>query len=183
MTIRLAELKDLNSIVKIYNQAIIKGHSTADTEVFTLEQKLPWFEYHYENKAKHPIFVFEKDNNIVAWGSVSEYRPGRKALESTVEVSYYVHNDHQGQGIGKKLLEYIIPGCAPSTCLAFLELHSGDSWCKIFRIGVDTSSDLISSAPLPESALRFTAASAPALFFFTTCVLILFTPYYLLFIV
>ena len=111
MKIRLAELKDLNSIVKIYNQAIIKGHSTADTEVFTLEQKLPWFEYHYENKAKHPIFVFEKDNNVVAWGSVSEYRPGRKALESTVEVSYYVHNDHQGQGIGKKLLEYIITFC------------------------------------------------------------------------
>src|SRR5210317_2263062 len=75
-----------------------------------------------------------------------------------------------------KLFEYIIPGSAPSTCLALLELHSGDSWCKIFRIGVDTSSDLISSAPLPASALKFTVASAPALLFFTTCLSILFTP-------
>src|SRR5210317_1233815 len=82
-----------------------------------------------------------------------------------------------------KLLEYIIPGCAPSTNLGLLELHSGDSWCQIFRIGVDTSSDLIASAPLPESALRFREASAPALFFFTTCLSIVFTPiiYYLFF--
>src|SRR5210317_2307236 len=73
-----------------------------------------------------------------------------------------------------KLLEYIIPGCAPSTNLGLLELHSGDNWCKIFRIGVDTSSDFISSAPLPASALKFTAASAPALFFFTISFSIVF---------
>lgn len=111
MSIRVAELNDLNSIVKIYNQAIIKGHSTADTEVFTLEQKLPWFENHYNNRTKYPVLVYEKDNKVVAWASVSEYRPGRKALESTVEISYYVHNDFQGQGIGKQLLEYLIKFC------------------------------------------------------------------------
>lgn len=108
---RLAELKDLNNIVKIYNQAILKGHSTADTEVFTLEQKLPWFEEHYRSRNKHPLFVYEKDGNVIAWATVSEYRPGRKALDQTVEISYYVHNDYQGQGIGKQILEYLIDFC------------------------------------------------------------------------
>lgn len=108
--IRKAEFRDLNQIVKIYNQAIIKGHSTADTEVFTLEQKLPWFQKHYRDKT-HPLIVYTINDIAVGWGSISHYREGRKALEKTVEVSYYIQNEYQNQGIGKEILGYLIDKC------------------------------------------------------------------------
>lgn len=108
MSIRLAKLGDLNDIVKIYNQAIIKGNSTADLEVFSVESKLNWFESHHNNETKYPIFVYEIEHKCVGWISISSYREGRKALELTVEISYYIHNDYQKQGIGKELIEYVI---------------------------------------------------------------------------
>lgn len=108
MSIRLAKLGDLNEIVKIYNQAVIRGNSTADLDIFSVESKLSWFEFHHNNETKYPIFVYEVDKKCVGWISISSYREGRKALELTVEISYYIHNDYQQQGIGFKLVEHAI---------------------------------------------------------------------------
>lgn len=108
MSIRLAKLGDLNEIVKIYNQAVIRGNATADLEIFSVESKLSWFEFHQNNEQKYPIFVYEIDNKCVGWISISSYREGRKALELTVEISYYINNDNQKQGIGKELVDYVI---------------------------------------------------------------------------
>ena len=51
------------------------------------------------------------------------------------------------------------------------EIAESDFLKGIFKIGVDISSDLISSLPFPESFLRLIVASAPALFFFSIAVL------------
>jgi len=106
MCIRLAEYKDLEALTEIYNQAIVTGKCTADTETFTVEQRIPWFEAH--QSTEYPLYVYEINGKAVGYMYLSGYRPGRKAMRFTAEVSYYLHNDYQGQGIGSKFMAYAI---------------------------------------------------------------------------
>lgn len=105
MNIRIARKEDLHAMTAIYNQAILTRTSTADMETFTVEERLPWFEAH-QNK-EYPLYVIE-DDEIIGYAYLSAYRPGRRAMQSTVEVSYYVHQGHLRKGIGSRLLDFMI---------------------------------------------------------------------------
>ncbi len=106
MNIRLAKLKDLKAIVEIYNQAILSGKSTADTEIFTREEKIPWFESH--QNSNFPLYVVVVNDEVIGYVYLTAYRPGRKAMRYTAEVSYYLRNDFHRKGIGTSILEFII---------------------------------------------------------------------------
>lgn len=104
--IRKAKLEDLESINSIYNQAVTEGFQTADLEPTSLEERKVWFQCH--NDEKYPVFVMEKEGEVIAWLSLSPYRRGRKALESVAEVSYYILQEYQNQGIGTSFLKFAI---------------------------------------------------------------------------
>jgi phosphinothricin acetyltransferase len=107
--IRNAVINDLDTINEIYNEAI-SLKATADTEPIKINDRVQWY---YEHKSdKYPIFVYEFDNKVVGWISVSAYRPGRKALEHTAEISYYIDCKYKRQGIATKLINYIIDNCS-----------------------------------------------------------------------
>jgi L-amino acid N-acyltransferase YncA len=109
LNIRLAELSDLPDIVTILNHAIVKGGCNAILNEVSVSDRREWFKSHTPNK--YPIFVAELNNITVGWSSLSNYRPEREALRYTSEVSYYVHKDYQGKGIGSQLLDYCIYQC------------------------------------------------------------------------
>ncbi|MEI6091990.1 MAG: N-acetyltransferase family protein [bacterium] len=100
--IRLAKLNDLESIVRIYNQAIEEKFCTADTKKIAVNDRMEWFLAH--EPAKYPILVCEIDNQVAGWLSISPYRAGREALRFTVEVSYYVDRSFRRLGIAENLL-------------------------------------------------------------------------------
>jgi L-amino acid N-acyltransferase YncA len=103
LALRPANENDQPAIMEIYNDAVEKTTATFDTEKRSLEKQLAWFRNHKNN---HPVFVAEEDGIIKGWASLSPWSE-RKAYEGTVEVSVYVHHEHRGKGIGKKLLEII----------------------------------------------------------------------------
>jgi len=106
MNIRLAEIKDLEAVTEIYYQAILSKRCTADTETFTVEQRKPWLEEHL--KPEYPLYVYIKDDKVVGYVYFTGYRPGRKAMRYIAEVSYYIHNDYQRQGIGSQMMEFAL---------------------------------------------------------------------------
>ena len=106
MKIRIADIKDLQAMTDIYNQAIMTRQSTADLETFTKEERLAWFQAH-QNK-EYPLYIIESNEKVIGYVYLTAYRPGRRAMKETVEVSYYVHQGYLRQGIGSKLLEFII---------------------------------------------------------------------------
>jgi L-amino acid N-acyltransferase len=106
MSIRLAKNEDLESLVEIYNQAIVTHRCTADMDIFTVEERVSWFEEH--QSLEYPMYVYEIDNKVVGYLYFTGYRPGRRAMKHTAEISYYIHNDYQRQGIGTKFMEFAI---------------------------------------------------------------------------
>jgi len=119
--IRLATYRDLESINEIYNLAIPSRISTADTELITIKERKRWFKKHKPDK--YPVYVAEMDSRLVGWITLGPYRPGGKALRYTLEVSYYIHPDHQRKGIGSGLMKFIIekaPDYQVKTLIAIL---------------------------------------------------------------
>lgn len=87
MTLRLAEHKDLEAVVAIYNSTIASRMVTADTEPVTPEDRMEWFSGHTEAR---PLYVAEDENgNVVAWISFETFY-GRPAYNKTAEVSIYI---------------------------------------------------------------------------------------------
>jgi phosphinothricin acetyltransferase len=106
MIIRFAKREDFESIIAIYNHAIDEKFATADTEQVTLESKKEWFAQHLPET--YPIYVAEKNGEIIGWCSLSPHRPGRKALRTVTEISYYIHKDHRRKGVANSLIIHTI---------------------------------------------------------------------------
>lgn len=106
--IRIATIDDLEVITNIYNQAIDAGFQTAFTERLDAGERVGWFK---EHSSAYPLFVYEHNGKVVGWLSISDYRHGRAALRYAVEVSYFIDKDHQGKGIGTKLLKHGVDAC------------------------------------------------------------------------
>lgn len=107
--IRVAQQKDLAEITEIYNQAIDAGFQTAYTTRLDPAQRLAWFEEHKE--VSYPLFVYEESGQVIGWVSISGYRPDRGALRFAAEISYFVHKDHWGKGMGGRLLQHGLAAC------------------------------------------------------------------------
>lgn len=108
MTIKIqyASIKDLESIINILNQAILSKNSVAYLSPIKVKEKINWFKEYDKNE--YPIIVAEENDEILEWLSLSPYRPGRLALRFTAEVSIFIHNKYQLQGIGSQLLDFIL---------------------------------------------------------------------------
>lgn len=109
LIIRFAKFSDLSSIVDIYNQAIRTKRDTGDTEEFHVNDRIKWFEKFDKNE--YPLYIAEIANKVVGYSSLSPYRPGRKAMSTVAEISYYVDYEIHGRGIGSALLKYVISDC------------------------------------------------------------------------
>ncbi len=107
--IRIAQHGDLERIIEIYNQAIAAKFQTGFTESVKLEERAAWFYDHAPDK--YPLFVYEMDNKVAGWLSVSPYRAGRGAFRYTAEISYFVHADYRKMGVASQLLVFGINAC------------------------------------------------------------------------
>ncbi len=106
MLLRTAQENDLPGIVAIYNQAVSEQFCTGDTEPVTVEERRDWFSQH--TAEIYPIFIAEEDGLLLGWCSLSPYRPGRAALRTTAEISYYVDSAQRGKGLGSRLVQHAL---------------------------------------------------------------------------
>jgi L-amino acid N-acyltransferase len=103
-TIRRAELRDLESICQIYNEAILSSTATFDTEPSSPEERRIWFVSHND---RYPILVAELQGKIAGWAALTRFSD-RPAYDGTAETSFYVASEYRGRGIGWKLKEALI---------------------------------------------------------------------------
>jgi L-amino acid N-acyltransferase len=104
LKVRRAELKDLEAITDIYNEAVKNTTATFDTQPKTAAQQREWFDKHDE---KHPVMVACEGETglkgrIIGWASLSAYSD-RCAYAATAEASIYIKAEERGKGVGRKL--------------------------------------------------------------------------------
>lgn len=104
LTVRPATEQDVDSIARIYNEAVLSTVSTFDTEPRTLEAQAEFLHHH---DSRHPVLVAELDRNVVGWGSLSRWSE-RNAYDRTAEVSVYIDEHWRGKGIGRRLLRELM---------------------------------------------------------------------------
>ena len=125
MDIRKAQLKDLERITDILNQAIRWGKATAILKEFKAEERIDWFREN--NSGRYCIYVAEEKGRVTGYLSLTPYRNGRQAFVHTAEVSYFVDFDHHGKGTASALMETAFGHCRKheiKTLLAFLMAHN-----------------------------------------------------------
>jgi len=109
INIRIANGSDLAAIVAVLNQAI-SARVNGLLEEETVESRTQWFQNFDQNN--YPIYVAERDNNIVGYCYLSPYRTGRQAMSKIAEISYYIDYNHHKQGIASALIIHAINDCS-----------------------------------------------------------------------
>jgi phosphinothricin acetyltransferase len=99
VSIRRAELADVEAITAIYNEAILTTTATFDVDPKSVAERTEWFQTHDE---RHPVLVAVVAGKVVGWSSLSKWST-RCAYDDTAETSFYVNSEHRGRGIGRKL--------------------------------------------------------------------------------
>ena len=100
---------DLEAMVDIYNQAIRSGVATGHTREFTRKTRCAWYTSH--DRMTFPLYMVTYEKKVIGYGTLTPYRPGRQAMRSIAEVSFFIDEKYQGKGYGKILLQYIINDC------------------------------------------------------------------------
>lgn len=98
ITIRPMKASDWPQVAKIYEQGILSRKATYAQEVPTYAV---WDAEHHP----HTRFVAETaEGNIAGWVAIAPSF-ARAVYSGVAEISIYIHNDYQKQGIGTMLLE------------------------------------------------------------------------------
>jgi len=107
--IRFATIDDLAAIVKIYNQAINSKSATGDLHEFTVDERIDWFQKFSADD--YPIYVTELNETIVGYATLAPYRPGRAAMKTIAEISFYIDYEYHNLGIGSALIKHCMDDC------------------------------------------------------------------------
>ncbi|WP_096549763.1 GNAT family N-acetyltransferase [Ureibacillus thermosphaericus] len=126
--IRPMTMEDLDSVLEIYNDAILNTTALYRTEPETLEGKQRWFlEIEKEN---NPMFVYEEDGEVVGFAAFKRF-VSNEGYKYSMEHSVYVSAKHRGKGIGKKLLQKLIEEAKKREVRTLIALIDSDNIASI----------------------------------------------------
>ena len=102
--IRTATRDDAQSISDIYNHYVDCSTCTFDLTRESLAERIAWLEARTD---RHPVVVCLHEQQIIGWGSLSQWNP-RPGYARTAEVSFYVRHDWHRRGVGRLILSDLI---------------------------------------------------------------------------
>ncbi|WP_083992421.1 GNAT family N-acetyltransferase [Bradyrhizobium embrapense] len=106
---RRATYADAGEIAIIYNQAMKPGvFAMSPIAPDNQEERVAWLSEHQD---PYPAFVYEIDNKVIGWCSLSRFSV-RPEYTDVAETSRYIDESHRGKGLGKLMLAHLIETAA-----------------------------------------------------------------------
>jgi L-amino acid N-acyltransferase len=106
MQIRSATEADLPEILPIYNEVIANSTAIYSEQPVTLEDRVNWFRARREQQ--YPLLVATDASGVVGFSSFGDFRAW-PCYRFTVEHSVHVRADQRSRGIGRALIEVLVP--------------------------------------------------------------------------
>ena len=106
MGIRPATEADLQGVLHIYNDVIATTTAVYAEQPVTLENRLAWFRARREQQ--YPVLVAEDTSGITGFASFGDFRTS-PCYRYTVEHTVHVRVDRRRCGVGRTLVEALIP--------------------------------------------------------------------------
>ena len=114
LSIRLATINDAEAIRAIYNHEVLRTFATFDLVPRSLQDQQSWITARTGAMAAIVAVDSGSDDEsrpsgpvVVGFGALSPYKD-RAAYRTSVEDSVYVHQDHQGRGIGRLIVSELL---------------------------------------------------------------------------
>ena len=107
MEIRDATEADLPGILAIYNEVVATSTAVYATEPATLGERRDWLQARRERS--FPVLVAVDAAGIAGFASFGDWRGSWNGYRYTVEHSVHVRADVRARGIGRQLLEALLP--------------------------------------------------------------------------
>lgn len=99
--LRVAQKSDIEAMTMIFNETANTGANSPVTRLITVKELGFYIELYQQDKL--PVYVLERDGEIVAWLSINRFSWGTLACRQTGEIALYVRADRCGSGIGVHL--------------------------------------------------------------------------------
>jgi phosphinothricin acetyltransferase len=104
--IRRATADDLDDITRIYDRYIVDSHVSFDTEPWSRQRRLDWWEDH-QGHPRLVVLVADVDGAVVGAAYSSWYRP-KAGYERSVETSVVLDPAVVGNGVGTRLYRALL---------------------------------------------------------------------------
>ncbi|MEM9594045.1 MAG: N-acetyltransferase family protein [Acidobacteriota bacterium] len=106
-TLRDCSLDDAAAIAEIYNESILAGDATMDTEPKTAESIRRLIQGF---GPRETILVFERSATVIGWGIIKKYSD-RTGYRFCCETSVYLRRTEVGRGLGTRMKLALIERC------------------------------------------------------------------------
>ena len=101
--LRRATFRDLDAILRIYNEGIEDRLATLEADSKTMGEIEEWWTQHDQ---RYAVIVAELGDAVVGWASLNRFSH-RCAHAAIADLSVYVARSQRGRGFGKALLETV----------------------------------------------------------------------------
>jgi L-amino acid N-acyltransferase YncA len=115
--VREARAGDLDAILAIYNDAVIRTTATYDYEPRSPDAQRQWFEA--KRAQDFPVLVGLQGDAVAGFASYGPFRPWAAYLY-TVENSIYVAPERRGRGVGTAILGPLVELARERGCHAMV---------------------------------------------------------------
>ena len=103
--IRAATINDIPALLAIVNYNILNTSAIYDYEPKSLPEMQQWFRD--KQNGGWPVLIAETNGQMEGYATYGTFR-FKEGYKFTIEHSVYVSHEHNGKGIGGKLLEELI---------------------------------------------------------------------------